>query len=180
MEFINKNPKIFIISGKARSGKDLVADIICNFYNDKKCKKLSYAYYLKNYVKDITGWDGNEDSKPRDFLQTFGIDFIKNKINNNLLVKRMCEDIQIYSYFYDVIIITDARLVDEIETIKNIYNNSLSIRIINTKDNNLTAEQRMHITETNLDNYNKFDYTIENNGIYDKLVSDVENIISEV
>lgn len=180
MNFINKNPKIFIVSGKARSGKDLVSDIICNLYKDKKCKKISYAYYLKNYVKDITGWDGREENKPRDFLQTFGIDFIKNKINNRLLVRRMCEDIQIYSYFYDIIIITDARLVEEIETIKNMYNNSLSIRIISDKENNLTSEQKQHITETNLDNYNKFDYTIENIGIYDKLVNDIKNIINEV
>ena len=28
MEFVNKNPKIFIISGKAESGKDEVAYII--------------------------------------------------------------------------------------------------------------------------------------------------------
>lgn len=180
MDFVNKNPKIFIISGKAQSGKDLVSDIICNLYKDRKCKKVSYAYYLKNYVKDITGWDGNEDNKPRDFLQTFGIDFIKNKINNNLLIRRMFEDIQIYSYFYDVIIITDARLVEEIETIKNMYNNSLSIRIVSNVDNNLTIEQKSHITEINLDNYNKFDYVIENNGNYDKLVNDIENIISEV
>ena len=180
MDFINKNPKIFIISGKAESGKDLVSDIICNLYKDKKCKKLAYAYYLKNYVKDITGWDGNEDNKPRDFLQTFGIDFIKNKINNDLLIRRMCEDIQIYSHFYDVLIITDARLIDEIEIIKNIYSNSLSIRIVSNVENNLTDKQKSHITETDLDNYNKFDYTIENNGIYDKLVNDIQNIIGEV
>ena len=36
MEFIKKNPKIFIISGKARSGKNEIAQIIENYYNEKK------------------------------------------------------------------------------------------------------------------------------------------------
>ena len=33
-----------MISGKAKSGKDTIANIICNYYKDKKCKKISYAY----------------------------------------------------------------------------------------------------------------------------------------
>lgn len=180
MEYINKNPKIFIISGKARSGKDEVATIIKECYHDKKCKKLSYAYYLKQYVKKITGWDGNEETKPRDLLQSMGIDFLKEKIDKHFLIKRMCEDIHIYSYFYDVIIITDARLIDEIEMPKTKFPNAISIRVIRKQDNQLTSVQKAHITETGLDNYANFDYTIENNENYDKLVSKVEKVINEV
>ncbi|MBE6153755.1 MAG: hypothetical protein E7166_05985 [Firmicutes bacterium] len=177
MKFENRNPKIFIISGKASSGKDLVSDIICNNYNDKKCKKLSYAYYLKQYVKNITGWDGSEESKPRDLLQSIGIDLLKNKIDNDFLINRMCEDISVYSYFYDVIVITDARLVDEIEVVKNKFLNVKTIRVNRNKENNLTLNQKKHITETNLDNYQNFDYIIENNEDYDKLVIDTKNIL---
>lgn len=180
MNFENKNPKIFIISGKASSGKDLVSDIICKKYSDKKCKKLSYAYYLKQYVKDISGWDGSEEDKPRDLLQSVGIDLLKNKIDNNFLVNRMCEDINVYSYFYDVIVITDARLLDEIEVPKNTFSNVTTIRVNRDKDNNLTLEQKKHITETNLDNYQNFDYIIQNNGDYDKLVNDTKRILEEV
>ena len=33
MEFIKRDPKIFVISGKARSGKGEVSKIISDYYN---------------------------------------------------------------------------------------------------------------------------------------------------
>ena len=180
MEFINKRPKIFIISGKAGSGKDEVADIIKKIYKEMKCKKLSYAYYLKQYVKDITGWDGNNETKPRDLLQSIGIDLLKEKIDSQLLIRRLCEDIEVYSYFYDVLIVTDARLIEEVEVPKSKFFNITTIRIDRNIDNKLSSKQKEHITEVGLDNYNNFDYKIENYENYDKLVSNVEKIIKEV
>ena len=172
----NKNPKIFILSGKAKSGKNLIADIIEKYYSDKKCIQLSYAYYLKQYVKKITNWDGSEENKPRDLLQSLGIDLLK-KIDQNLLIRRVIEDIKVYSYFYDVIIVTDARLIEEIEEPKKIFN-CITIRI-NKDSNNLTEEQRKHITETNLDDYQNFDYVVENKDIED-LKKQIINILKEV
>ena len=160
MEYINRNPKIIVLSGKAKSGKNTAANIISEYYKDK-CIQISFAHYLKQYVKNISTWDGSEETKPRDILQSIGIDLIKDKINPNLLIDRVCDDIKVYSYFFDYIIITDARLVDEVEAIKNNFK-CVTIRITNLKENNLTIEQQNHITETNLDNY-KFDYVIENN-----------------
>ena len=117
------------------------------------------TYSYKNYVKNITGWDGDESNKPRDLLQSIGIDLIKNKIDKHLLIRRVIEDIKVYSYFYDIIVVTDARLLDEIEIPKK-YFNVTTIRI-NNSNNNLTNEQKNHITETNLDNYEHFDYVID-------------------
>ena len=180
MELVKREVKIIILSGKARSGKDEVADIIYNFYKNKAVKKLSYAYYLKQYVKNISNWNGNEENKPRDLLQSIGIDLIKNKIDSKLLIRRMLEDIEVYSYFYDIIVITDARLIDEVEDIKNKYSNSISIRINRDMDNNLTDNQKKHITETNLDNYDKFDYIINNNDNYSNLDKEVIKILEDV
>ena len=156
MQYINKNPKIFILSGKAKSGKNYVADIISDYY--KNSIQISYAYYLKQYVKKISNWDGLEETKPRTLLQSLGIDLIK-KIDKELLIRRVMEDIKVYSYFFDVIIVTDARLKEEIIIPKNLFD-CITIRI-NGKDNDLTLEQKNHITETDLDNY-KFDYIINN------------------
>jgi len=36
MEYINRNPIIYVLSGKAKSGKNQVANIINDFYYDKK------------------------------------------------------------------------------------------------------------------------------------------------
>lgn len=86
----------------------------------------------------------------------------------------MCEDIKVYSYFYDIIIITDARLKDEIEIPKRLFNNVVTIRIDSIYyDKKMTIEQMNHITETNLDNYDKFDYIIND---FDKL----EEILSKI
>jgi len=178
MEFIKRNSKIFIISGKARSGKTETAKIIENYYKEKKCITISFAYYLKDYIKRITGWDGNEETKPRELLQKLGIELIKNNIDDKLLINRILQDIEVFSYFYDIIIISDARLVDEIESIKNKYTNSVSIRISNNDNNNLTEKQKNHITETGLDNYSKFDYSVNND--YVNLEKEIENILRRV
>lgn len=169
-----KEPLIFVLSGKAKSGKNLIADKIENYYKNKRCIQISYAFYLKNYVKNIYDWNGSEEDKPRELLQKIGIDLIENKIDSNLLIRRVCEDIKVYSYFYDIIIITDARLKDEIEIPKRLFNNVVTIRIDSIYyDKKMTIEQMNHITETNLDNYDKFDYIIND---FDKL----EEILSKI
>ena len=63
-----------------------------------------------------------------------------------------------------------------VESYKNMRT---SIRVNRNNDNDLTLEQKEHLTETGLDNYNNFDYIIENND-YNTLKSDVYKIISEV
>ena len=96
MNFTKKEIKLFIISGKARSGKDEVSKIIKNYYKEKKSITISFAYYLKDYIKRIYG---NFLEKPRDILQEMGIDLIKNKIDNKLLINRIIQDIEVFSYF---------------------------------------------------------------------------------
>ena len=173
MKYINRNPKIFILSGKAKSGKNYVADIISDYC--KNSVQISYAYYLKQYVKKISDWDGKEETKPRDLLQSLGIDLIK-KIDKELLIRRVMEDIKVYSYFFDTIIVTDARLKEEIDIPKKLFK-CVTIRI-NGKDNNLTIEQKNHITEIDLDNYN-FDYVIDNKDT-NKTKKEVLKILGEI
>ena len=178
MEFIKKEPKIFIISGKARSGKNEISKIIEKSYSNKKCITISFAYYIKDYAKRISDWDGSEETKPRELLQHLGIELVRNKINKRLFIDRILEDIEIFSYFYDIIIISDARLVDEITILKENYPDSVSIRVIrNNYDNNLTTEQKNHLTETDLDEFTDFDYVVEND---ENLESKIIQILSEV
>ena len=163
MEFIKKEPKIYILTGKAGSGKNVAASIIKEYYeqNNVKAIELAYASYLKEYIKKITNWDGNEQTKPRELLQQLGIELIKNNIKKNLLIERITDDIKVYSYFFDVIIITDARFEEEIEEIKKI-SDKVTVINIEGKENDLTEQQKKHITETALNDYNKYDYKIEN------------------
>lgn len=180
MEFIKKNPKIYILSGCAQSGKNETAKIIKEYYekNNKKTVILAYAKYLKDYIKEITNWDGEENTKPRELLQQLGIELIKNQIDENMLLNRIKQDIKVYEYFFDIIIISDARLKKEIEEIKKEYKNITVIKI-EGKENNLTEQQRNHITETELKNYNNYDYIIKNNKTKEKLKKQIEKIMEE-
>ena len=160
MEFFYRNPKIIVISGKASSGKSLSANIIKN--NTSNTVLLAYADYLKMYAKNICGWDGNEKDKPRELLQQLGVELIKNKIDEKMLINRIIEDIKVYSYFYDYIVITDARFPNEIEDIKKEFDNVISIRI-NREKYNLDKKYQNHSTETGMNEYNNYDYIIDNN-----------------
>ena len=171
MEFKTKDVKIIILSGKAGSGKSSIAKIINNY---KESIILSYASYIKEVAKNVLNWDGSEEDKPRDFLQQFG-DEIK-KINPDLLINRVIEDIKVYSYFYELIIISDARFEREIKCIKDNFKKVYTINIYG-RDNNLKETQKNHITETSLDNYDKYDYKIKND---ENVKEKIEDILKEI
>jgi len=178
MEFKKRNSKLFLISGQARSGKNEVAKIIEKYYGNKKTITISFGHYIKDYAKRVSDWDGNENTKPRALLQELGIELIKNRINNKLFINRILEDIEIFSYFYDIIVVNDVRLLDELEILKEKYPDSISIRVLRDNfDNGLTLEQKEHLTETNLNNYTNFDYIVKN----DKILNEkIKNILNEV
>lgn len=182
MEFVNKNPQIYILSGKAHTGKNQVATYIEDIYKtyNKKTINLAYASYLKEYAKNILAWDGNEDNKPREFLQQLGVELIKNNIDDKMLIKRILEDIKIYSYFYDVITISDARFEEEIKIIKDNFSDVTVIRIDSLEvTKKLTGNQKKHLTEVALDNYSEYDYEIDNNGTLEQLKNKVLDIVKE-
>lgn len=166
---------LIILSGKAGSGKDTVASMLKSKLTGRTIL-LSYAHYLKMYAKNVVGWDGSEDTKPRTFLQDVG-DLVK-EIDHNFLINRVIEDIEVYKHYFDNIIITDARFQDEIELPKQKYH-GIVIRI-NGNYNNLDEIQRRHNTETSLDNYNNYDYIIFNNGTIKELENKVEVVMEEL
>lgn len=182
MEIINRNPKIYLLSAKARHGKDTVASLLKK-YAEADNKKVIYSRagkYIKYYAMEMSDWDGSEDTKPRELLQTLGTDIIRNKLNKSeMFIQRQIDDIEIYSYFYDVIIVPDIRLPREIDSIKDKFDNVITIRINRINfDNDLTDNQKKHITEIAMENYDKFDYIIENDTI-EKLEKDVYKIYEE-
>ncbi len=175
--------KIYVISGKARHGKDTIALDIKNIYEQKGLKVINLAYgsYIKEYAKRISNWDGNEETKPRKLLQELGTDIIRKKIDNDLFVRRICEDIRVYSYYFDIITISDARFPNEMEWPKKNFDNVINIRVIRDGyDSVLSQNEQNHLTELALDEYNNYDYVIHNDGTLDDLNKKVLEVVRMV
>lgn len=175
--------KIYVISGKARHGKDTVALDIKEIYEDKGLKVINLAYgsYIKEYAKKISNWNGSEESKPRELLQELGTDVIRKKIDNDFFVRRICEDIKVYSYYFDIITISDARFPNELEWPKKNFDNVINIRVIRDGyDSLLSEKEQKHLTEVALDEYNNYDYVIHNDGTLEDLKIKVSDVVRKV
>lgn len=183
MELVSKNPNIYIICGKARNGKDTIGEIIKKIYDEKNKSyiNIQYSSYIKEYAKKITDWDGSEETKPRALLQELGTEVIRKNIDSLFFVKRVLGDIKVYSYYFDNIIITDARTKTEVDMPKNEFKNVIAIHVDRPNfDNGLTEEQKHHFTEVDLDDYNKYDYNVSNDGTISDLEIKIRKIVEEV
>ena len=173
--------KIFVICGKARHGKDTTAEIIDKYFekNGKKVINLQYSSYLKEYAKRITGWDGSDETKPRELLQYLGTEFIRKEIDNLFFVKRMIGDLKVYSKYFDVATISDARMVEEIDELKKEFSDVCAIKEVRPNfDNGLSEEKQT--TEIALDNYDKIDQVLLNDGTVADLEKKIEDLMEVI
>ena len=155
--------RIFLVAGKAGSGKNEVAKLIKEYYIYKleECAITSYSKYIKQFARELTDWDGTDANKPRDFMQQIG-DKIRS-IDPNYFTSNMTKDISIYKEYVNNLVIADVRMPEEIEEIKENFDEVYAIYVVNQFGNSsLTIEQQSHITETALENYDEFDYTLAN------------------
>lgn len=165
--------KVILIAGKAGSGKNEVASMLKKYLPNTVI--TSFSKYIKLFALEFTDWDGRDINKPREFLQTMG-DTLRS-IDQNFLIKRILEDFKVYEKSFDNVIISDVRLPYELEYIKqNCGYDVITIRVNATKSmRTLTESEKKHHTELEFDNYNKFDYVINNH--FDKnLEKDVNEI----
>lgn len=182
MNIKEKQPKIYIICGKARHGKDTIAEIIQKYYKEKQYDilNLQYGMYIKEYAKKISNWDGSEETKPRELLQQLGTNIIREKIDDMFFVKKLVDDIKVYSYFFDVLTISDARFKVEVDIPRENFQDVVVIHVVRPNfDNGLTEEQKRHRTEIDLDDYENYDYTIMNDGSLEELEEKVKEILKK-
>lgn len=157
--------KLYLICGKARAGKDTFAKLIKQEEekdNNKVCiLKLTAPLY--SWVEDYFNYDKEKDEKPRELLQTLGYDILQLKLKKkDFLLDYLITTIEVLDNYYDVGLITDGRLVHEIEVLKEKYPNIKTILLTNKQDNKLTNKEKNHQTEIDLDDYKDFDYIVEN------------------
>lgn len=172
--------RIFLIAGKAGSGKNEVAKLIKEYYTYRRERTAitSFSKYIKNFALELTDWDGNDINKPRDFMQQLGDNM--RKIDPNFLISNMLKDIIVYQNYVDNLVISDVRMPKEIDELKNAFPKSFAIYVVNQfGTSNLTIAQQSHITEIALENYNDFDFIIANDD-FNALKNKVFNVLDRI
>lgn len=174
--------KLYLLVGKARSGKNSFANILKKEWEMRGRKvcilKLTAPLYYYSY--QYFGWDGKEETKDRTFLQKFGTEYIKNELQmDHFLLNRLLEDIHILNPFFDIGIITDGRLQEEVIELKKKFKD-LEVIFVERPDfdNHLTKEEKAHITEQDLDSIVGIDEKIYNTSL-EKLQKQAQKLVEE-
>ncbi len=163
--------KIILIGGKANSGKDSTAEYIDEYYRSRGLDvvNIQIAYYIKMYAKQIAKWDGDNETKPRQLLQDLGTELIRKQIDEYFFIKRIIQDIDIYSRYFDVITISDGRLPEEFASIKLAYPETVTVHVTRPGfTSRLTKDQKAHVTEALVDEI-EYDYEVVNDGTLEDL-----------
>ena len=171
--------KVYVIVGKSGSGKTSVASLIKDYYESKNEKAIitGFSDYLKLYAHIMLGYNFSEETKPRTFLQKMG-SYIRNDLKMpDMLASRLLTDIDIYKHFYEAVIISDARLAEEVAFLKNNISNIVVIKVVGRINQKLTIEQLSHETETRVDEVTGYDYLIINDTNYQSLKAKVKEIL---
>ena len=175
-------PKLYLMCGKARHGKDTFSSYLKEAYenNGKKLIITQLSKYIKYYAREMTGWNLTEEDKPRALLQELGTQVIREKLGKeDLFINRIIDDVDVFSCFYDAIIISDVRLKKEVEDLRKAFPDLICVHIVRPNfDNGLTEEQKNHKTEIDLDDYDKFDVNIVNTTL-DKLKEDAIKLYTD-
>ena len=171
--------QIIMVCGKARSGKDTLTDYLIESLDNRKVCRIQISQYIKYYAMKYFGWDGKDETKPRDLFNKLGTEIIRNRIDPNFHINRLLQDIEVLSYFYDTFIVSDVRFPIEIEKIKEKYNKVITIKI-QRDSNELTESQKKEISETALDNYKDYDYFIDNNGTLEELKIKAKDLLKKI
>ena len=179
---MNNKPRLYLMCGKAKHGKDTFSAYLKEAYeeNGKKLIVTQLSKYIKYYAREMTGWNLTEEDKPRALLQELGTQVIREKLGKeDLFIKRIIDDVDVFSCFYDAIVISDVRLKKEVEDLRVAFPDLVAIHIERPDfDNGLTEEQKNHKTEIDLDDYDKFDVNIINTTL-EKLKEDARKIYTE-
>jgi dephospho-CoA kinase len=178
-----------LISGKAGSGKDTVAQFMKEELekHGKKVLIIKYGDAVKWVLRDYFNWDGQKDIVGRTLLQRIGTDVVRAKHPNywTAIVVGLLQCFEPYNDF-DIALVPDARFPNEVDIALQELQNCVSVRVerrnedgsewINTA---LTEEQRQHPSETSLDHY-AFDYVIHNDEGLDTLRESAETVLQDL
>ena len=152
---MNDNLKILAISGKAQHGKDTFAEALQEELEERGYNVLvtHYADLLKYMCKNFFGWDGEKDEAGRHILQYVGTNVVRDKCPD-FWVNFVIDVLHLFPDEWDYVLIPDTRFPNEIERLKESFDNVKLLKVIRPNfESTLTEEQKKHPSETALDDY---------------------------
>ena len=173
--------KVICISAKARNGKDTVAEMMKETFEDngKSVLIAHYADLVKYIAKTFFDWDGEKDEQGREILQYTGTDVVRARVPD-YWVNFIISILDLFGDNWDFVLIPDCRFKNEIEAL---IRHGFDAKIVRVERPNfvspLTEEQQKHPSETSMDGYD-FDYTIINDGDLSDLRKKVDKLMKEI
>lgn len=174
--------KIIFIGGKANSGKDTAAEYIDEYYRSRGLDvvNIQISYYIKMYAKEIAKWDGDNETKPRQLLQDLGTELIRKQIDEYFFIKRIIQDIDIYSRYFDIITISDGRLPEEFAAVKLAYPETVTVHVTRPGySSKLSKDQKAHVTESLVDEI-EYDLDLVNDGTLEEFQTKCIELVREI
>ena len=160
---------LFLISGKAESGKDTVANMLMKNSNVGTNCNYHIANSVKKIAKESFGWDGKKDEKGRALLQLIGDG--GRQYDPDIWINKFKDGLDNMLSMYDkkdlMIVVPDVRYKNEVKKLldwgKQNDVNVLTMRVTRPNhENALTEEQRANSSEVDLDDWGFWDVEIIN------------------
>ena len=172
---------------KARVGKDTVAAHLVNNYS---FVQESFAYPLKEYIgRQICGFNDKQlygawketidpewEMTPRQMLQLVGTDALRKIVHDDFWVIPMRRKLKEHIRNERHIVISDVRFFNEIKMVKSL--NGLIVKIDRANPDKISGVDK-HSSEFQLENYNDWDLTLNNNGTLEELYHRVDEMMKQ-
>ena len=170
---------------KARVGKDTVGDYL---NQEMGFGKASFAFAIKEAVKIIYGWNDRHvygdlkeivdpfwGESPRRVMQIFGTEACRNHLDDDIWIKSVLRKIQNVNENW---VVTDVRYPNEVAAIKNL--GGVLVRIDRRFPDETSSGANRHISETALDGFTGWDYSLQNNDSFTSLYRKVDELLSNI
>lgn len=168
---------VVLFSGKAEAGKTVSSKIFKDLAQKegKRAAVVPYGAYVKHTAKLLFDWNGSKDEEGRQLLQWWGTDVVRAQ-DPDFWVKAVLDLATLAKDQLDYLIVDDARFPNEIDIWEQNGFDHYAIRVERPgHENALTSEQRKHLSETALDEFQGFDYGISATDL-DELRKQVEGM----
>jgi len=197
--------KIIAICGLIGSGKDTVADYLCNFH---QYKRDSFASTLKDAISRIFGWDREmlegrtkysrdwreqvdqwwstrlniPNLTPRWVLQNWGTEVCRQGFHDDIWIASLENRLRNTK---DNVVITDCRFANEVKSLRSLGATILRIKRGDDPEWFETAQKSIELMKIQYPNVHSseyawaqtnFDYVIDNNGTIDELYQKLKNL----